>query len=141
MIGKHAAASPIRVLVYDLPEMLRAIVTKALETQPDIEVSESSVEATRLLAIVNGIRPDVIITAARPKESADAHAEMLEHNPRIRIFCLAPDGRASWKKELRLNTVGLGDISPNDLLGMIRECAGQPMAASGALDLVELVRH
>ncbi len=130
---KSGVLSPrIRVAVFGLPELLRTVVTNALADDPHIQVSDSLEDARGLVKFARQHQLDAIVTIAERKGVADAdiHAEILEHSPRTRIFCLAPDGGTSWKCELRLCTIGLGDISPEDLVAMIHQSARQPLTVS-----------
>jgi hypothetical protein len=129
MSGRRPANSPVGVLIFGLPRMLRAVLAKALGGSSDIELLSPSDDSSSLLAAARRSRPDVIVTAPdeldKPTELAGS---IFEHNPYVRIICIAKDGRGSWRRELCVDTVFLGDISPNDLAPMVRDCARMPFA-------------
>ena len=130
MSGRRSASSPVGVLVFGLPAMLRAVVARALGGSSDIELLSPPDDASGLVDAVRRSRPDVIVTATdeldQPTELAGS---IFEQNPYVRIICIAKDGRGSWRRELCVDTVFLGDISPNDLASMVRECVRMPFAA------------
>lgn len=130
MNGKRLAAHRIRVLVFGLPEMLRDVIARAVAQEPDLELVDLP-ESAHPFELAQNEHVDVIVTAAQRDQPVDETAKLLEQNPRLRVFCLAPDGRSSWRRELRLNTLQLGEISPQELLAMIRESARQPLAGNG----------
>ena len=130
MAARGTTTRPIRVLVFGLPKMLHAIVLRALNGLSDIDVLDGG-GSKELAAVAKLSRPDVIVTSAQQSgEAARLPENLFDSNPRVRVFCIAADGRNAWRRELRLSTIGLGDISPEELASMIRESARQPMAAS-----------
>ena len=120
---------PIRVLVCELPTFLSTMVIKALSSETNLQVSTASKMTVPLSELAKVHRPDVIVTAGLQPADLGVHRALLERKPRLRIYCIAPDGSGSWRRELQIRTTDLGEILPQELAEEIRACARRPLVA------------
>jgi DNA-binding NarL/FixJ family response regulator len=107
----------IRIVLIDMPPLLRDVVRNAIAGQPDLDVvAERSV--ADLGAAVEEDDPDFVIVGTG-SASASVRAVV---RPRggVRVLELHSDGRESVLYELRPHRVSLGEISSETLLRTIR---------------------
>jgi DNA-binding NarL/FixJ family response regulator len=114
----------IRIVLAELPRMLRDIVRAAVEVQDDMRiVSEAGgSEATRVLAARGDV--DVVITGLADGELPSAYASLLYDRPDLKVLALTGDARQIALFELRPHRIDLGDVSPDGLVSAIRDRAG-----------------
>ncbi len=113
----------IRVVVGEIPHILRAIVEGAVSLQADMKLISSG--GGDLAGTVRQSAADVAIVAEESSEPADApaHRRVLIENPRLKMFVLTDDGREAHLLEFRRFPVE--DISPHGLVTAIRAAVGQ----------------
>src|SRR5262245_2956462 len=97
--------------------MLSEIVTKTLETAPDIAVSV----VAETEAVASAVGADVAVLAAPAAGLPQIGQELLTNNPRLRVVAIRSDGRATSLYELRPFERKLGEISPASLLDAVRQ--------------------
>jgi hypothetical protein len=116
-----AMIAPTRVLIQDVPAMLRDIVHEAIASQPDMMLLRE--------ALPEGVQhwrrpdPDVVIVATENIKDESGLAEWLNRWPRARLLVIEVSGRESVIYELRPHATPLGAISPDELVAMIRQRA------------------
>jgi DNA-binding NarL/FixJ family response regulator len=107
----------IRIVLIDMPPLLRDVVRNAIAGEPDLDVvSERSV--AELGEAVEEDAPDFVIVGT-DVASANVRAVV---RPRggVRALELHSDGKESVLYELRPHRVSLGEISSDTLLRTIR---------------------
>ena len=97
---------PIRVLIVDMPGILRGVVRHSLERAEDLEVVEELKELPLADAIQRS-RAQVVIVEAGHREARGAW-------PTVVLLALAADGRAAWRVE------PLGELSSEALAEAVR---------------------
>jgi DNA-binding NarL/FixJ family response regulator len=107
-----------RILLADLPRLLREIVTEALEAQSDMEVVGSIAGPESLARTIEQSQADAIVIGHDDPEVA---AGLLGRHPPLAVIALAGDAKESQYYELRPHRVGLGEISPSELVETIRQ--------------------
>lgn len=98
---------PIRVLIADMPGILRGVVRHSLETLDDLEVVEELTTRVPLGPAVARTGAQVVVVDA-------THPEARGEWPAVVLVALAPDGREAWRVE------PLGELSLDDLVAAIR---------------------
>jgi DNA-binding NarL/FixJ family response regulator len=107
-----------RILLADLPRLLREIVTEALEAQSDMEVVASVADFETLAQTIEQSRAEVIVIGHDDPEVA---AGLLERCPPLAVIAVTGDAKESQYYELRPHRVELGEISPSELVETIRQ--------------------
>jgi chemotaxis response regulator CheB len=109
----------IRVLLFDLPAMLRDILENAIARQPDMTLLR---EGRRAGAVEQWLRPepDVVIVSTSNIEDADVPA-CLSRWPGARVVVIETSGRDSVMYELRPHATRLGALSPDQLVTTLRQ--------------------
>jgi DNA-binding transcriptional LysR family regulator len=115
---ESSALKPIRVVVIELNGMLTDIVTRTLESAPDIVVTV--VPESEALAAANAMEADVAVLAGPPVGLPPLGRELLAKRPWMHVVAIRSDGRDTSLYELRPFEHKLGEISPASLLDAVR---------------------
>jgi len=107
-----------KILLVDMPRMLRDIVRAVAEQDPSLEIVGEVPWESDLTATASSYDAAVIVAGARAS-SAPAIGELLEARPRTRVLTIAADGAQSILYRLSPEAVALGDLSPSRLLQAI----------------------
>jgi hypothetical protein len=108
----------MRVLVGEMPEIMRRIVTDAVSGEADMELVFN--ETPRPAPSSSPVMPDVVVVGAMEPAGAGVAEAMLGRWPKSRILMIATDGRRAVMYELRPHKRELGELSPGDLVETIR---------------------
>jgi DNA-binding NarL/FixJ family response regulator len=133
----------IRVLLVDDQALIRAGLARLLQETGDIVVVGEAADGEEAIAIVEELRPDlVLMDLSMPRlDGAAATRRILESHPDMRIMILSSFvDRAGVLEALDAGAVGylLKDARPEDLVHGIRSALeqGAPLAPRVALELV-----
>lgn len=98
---------PIRVLIADMPGVLRGVVRHSLETHDDLVVVEELTSPAPLAdAVARSGAQVVVVDAGHPEARGDW--------PDVALLALTADGREAWRVE------PLGELSPEALAAAVR---------------------
>lgn len=103
-----------RIVLAEMPEMLRDIVAGILLEQPDMEV----VGGTEALESLRDVDADVVVIGHDDPALA---ARLVTGRPCLKVLAVTADGRESCRYELRPERAPLGEISPQRLVDEIRD--------------------
>ena len=106
-----------RIVLVNLPRMLREIIEDVVAAAPDLDVVETLDKPTGLIAVVDGAKADFLIAGDDALEDVGV---LLRERPRLKVLAVAGDGRQTFLYELRPQEVSLGEVSPQNLLEAIR---------------------
>jgi DNA-binding NarL/FixJ family response regulator len=98
---------PIRVLIADMPGVLRGVVRHSLESHDDLLVVEELTTPEPLADAVARTGAQVVVIDA-------GHPEARGRWPAVVLLALAADGREAWRVE------PLGELSPERLVAAVR---------------------
>lgn len=113
----------LRVLVREMPPLLHDIVTGTISNQTDMElVAEPAPSRERRRT---RSEPDVVVLATPNIEESSSAGECLRRWPRARILVIETSGRRSVMYELRPHATPLGELSPRQLVDVIRSQRGR----------------
>jgi DNA-binding NarL/FixJ family response regulator len=118
-----------RILLADLPRLLRQILTEVLEVQSDMEVVGSAALSESLEQTIEQTGPDVIVIGRDDPEVAEG---LLARRPPLAVIAVTGDAKESQYYELRPHRVGLGEISPGELVEAIRQAMRSWSETAGA---------
>jgi chemotaxis response regulator CheB len=110
----------IRILLAELPRMLRDIVERVVSTQPDMEIVGAAAGADTLSDDVARTTPDVVILAMARDASPHRFDGLLVDRPALSILAITEDGRGAYRYEMRPQVLPLTEVSPSGLLDAIR---------------------
>ncbi len=108
----------MRILITDMPAIMRSIIEDAIVAQPDMQLVVGCPPPIR--HVDEPELPDVVIAGMENVEDLAVPEAMLACWPRSRIFMIAVSGRRAVMHELRPFRTELGELSPAALLAAIR---------------------
>jgi DNA-binding NarL/FixJ family response regulator len=116
-----------RILLVDLPRLLREIVLGSVVDEADLEVVDhvSRVEVLEDAARRHDV--DVVVIGSDDPELA---LRLLDLRPRLKVLAVGGEGLDTRLYELRPWRVLLGDVSPRTLVEAIRAAAGATWSAT-----------
>ena len=114
---------PIRVLILDLPALLRDIVRETLRPDDGIVVLGDAPADASLEEAVEQTGASVVIVGRGHPEAVDMPPALVRR-ARLRVLAVAADGRESVMYELQPHRRELGELSPDGLLDAVRANAG-----------------
>ena len=114
----------MRIVLVDMPPLLREIVRETASREPDLEVVREHEAGIDLRAAVERDDPDFLIVGSE-EATEGAVASLVAGGRRLRALEVRSDGRESVLYELRPYRVRLGEISPDTLLQTIRTSPGR----------------
>lgn len=112
--------SSIRVLLVDMPQLMRDIIAGVVRAEPDLELVGEIEAAETLPTRARRMRPDLVIAGATPT-LASVTRELLADYPRLRIIEVEAEGRRGSLYELSPRRRKLGELSPESLVAVARE--------------------
>ena len=114
-------ASPIRIVVAEVPRLLRKIIEDAITREPDMMLVEA--EGRDLDMVVRNSGAHVaIVVADRPESVARRHRQVFLEHPELKLLMVTDDGRSAQLLEFRRRL--MSDVSPQAIVQAIRDAAG-----------------
>ncbi|PYP59203.1 MAG: hypothetical protein DMD40_03705 [Gemmatimonadetes bacterium] len=101
----------------DVTGVLRDIIERTLSAQPDIQIVSGRPSGP---ARLGEYEPDVIVTGLLSSDGDNALERLFDRYPHARVLGIADDGRHAYMTELRPHRVSLGELSPEQLVEVIR---------------------
>jgi DNA-binding NarL/FixJ family response regulator len=109
-----------RLLLVDLPRVLRDLIMQAVATRSDIElVGEVSAPDSVPAALERYAANAVILPAGHPALRGQAKAILKTVRADVRVVALEPDGRSGLFYDLEPRQTPLGEVSPDMLMELI----------------------
>jgi DNA-binding NarL/FixJ family response regulator len=113
----------IRILLVKVPGILGEIITEVVTDEPDMEVVGAVAGYSDLLPATRATSADTVIIGLDDGELPDVCEELLDERPRIALLGVHSDGRNAFVYALRPRRVPIGDVSPADLVDVIRSAS------------------
>ena len=112
---------PIRIVLAEMPKVLRAIVGRALDREHDMSVIAENVPTERLQSLALESRADVVVVRGDESHASSDYRSLLFACPRVKIVAISRSGHDATLSELRLARSTLMGVSPRSLVEMIRD--------------------
>jgi DNA-binding NarL/FixJ family response regulator len=128
---------PIRIVLAELPRMLRDIFHRSLLTEPDVVLVGETSSPADLERLVKQGGVDVVMLGLSESQLSASHFKLFDIDARVRILAIAQHGRNASLYELRPHRMVLGEGSPQELIQVIRKQVRSPWEWSGARVLRE----
>ena len=99
------------------------MVEKAVGRQDDMAVVGRGSSLEHLVELARETEPDVVVVGLeRPGLPRDCLALLLDR-PRVRILGIEAHEGLAWLYELRPEQIEIGEVSPEEVVGSIRDAA------------------
>jgi DNA-binding NarL/FixJ family response regulator len=109
-----------RLLLVDLPRMLRDLIAEAVASRADIElVGELSAGDSVAAALERYAASVVILPIDHPEARGQAKALLANARADVRIVALDPDGRSGLVFDLQPRQTRVGEVSLHGLVELI----------------------
>jgi DNA-binding NarL/FixJ family response regulator len=113
----------IRILLVELPRILRDIISDVVAQERDMEVVRVLETRDALLTAVQESPADVVILGLADTALPEVCDELVGAHPQMKVLAVAGDGRGVFLHELRPQTLSLGEVSPQGLIDAVRAAA------------------
>ena len=114
----------MRILLGDMPQMLRGIIRDIVSSDPQCEIVAEIPEPSSLRDKLDQTQADVAILAIAETDKTDASAQfgaLLAHHPATRIIAITSGGDRAFLYDLRPHVTLIDDLSPAGLLSAIKQ--------------------
>jgi DNA-binding NarL/FixJ family response regulator len=131
----------IRILLVEMPHMLRDIIGSILGVEPDLSVVANDVEVGALVERVERDRPDVVVLCEDSASTLAMCEELLRRFPRLALVALEERGQRASIYMMRPTRIRVAEISRTQLVTAIRRAAGPvpfPASVSDASSMTTL---
>jgi DNA-binding NarL/FixJ family response regulator len=108
----------MRVLLTNLPPLLRDVLNEALAAESDLAVLVAALGAV-LLTVVRALSPGVVLTQASSNEAHDLAREL----GTVGLVAIDPESRHALVFARGPEAVLLSDVSPTTIIAAIRSMA------------------
>jgi DNA-binding NarL/FixJ family response regulator len=110
----------IRILLVDMPRMLREILQNTLDSQPGMTVVRVHPTPVPLVEAVDQGRAQLVVFGQESPTLTPGCRELLEQRPRVHVMAVSGDGRRTTLYGLRPYREPLGEVEPEQLVEAIR---------------------
>jgi chemotaxis response regulator CheB len=107
----------VRILVAEVPRLLRDIIEDSIQSQPDMEIVPRD-DMSDLEITVKQCQADVVIIGDPPVAWGARPGPLLLANPDLKVVVITEDGRRAQLLELRRRAIV--EMSPRGLVEAIR---------------------
>jgi chemotaxis response regulator CheB len=102
------------------------MVERAVERQQDMAVVASGPSLGELVELARSTDPDVVIVGLEHAGLPPDCLALLMERPRVRVLGIEPYRGRAWLYELRPEQIEIGEVSPAEVVGSIRQAAHRP---------------
>ena len=127
-----SSAVAIRVLLIDMPQMLREIIRRRLAHDGRFEIVGEYTRHVSIDFAVDRSRADFVIVGDDVFESGLVRRRVLEEGPQVRVLAVRPDGGQTTLHRLRPEQIELGELSPECLVEVMAGRADDAPSATVA---------
>jgi DNA-binding NarL/FixJ family response regulator len=121
-------APPILILLADLPNTMQEALERLVATQPDMRLVGVVQNSVEILLAADRTAPDVVILGMGDDRLPGVASHLLSQRPTVKVLGLTADGRNGLLYELRSRLTPIHDVSPAQLLGLIRTVVSSEVA-------------
>lgn len=113
----------IRILLANRPRMMRELVRKMIQGQPDMEVVGEVLGPLDVLMAVRDREADAVILALEDYEEPGLCSHLLAEYPNLTILSVAPNGETAFIRPRRREII---DPSEANILNTLRQVIHTP---------------
>ena len=122
--------SHFRILMAEMPRMMRDIVTAIVSSEGDMSVVGFCDDKSDVLAETRRTGANIVMFELLAEDLAPPYVELMYAKPRTRLVGVRVDGGSAQCYELRPSRHEVLDVSGNGLLDLIRHCGESRMGLS-----------
>jgi hypothetical protein len=114
--------APLKIVLIELPGMLRELLLEALSNQPDLVVVDE---------LDTSDCPDFLIVEADDGEPTEPYLEVLLACPALRVIAITREGMHGFLHELQPHATRLGELTPAEIPETIRAISRSDSSSRG----------
>jgi hypothetical protein len=119
-------APPTRIVLVDMPRILRDIIASAIEAQPGMALTALLPEQiSQLRQGMETVAADVIVLGNADRGLLDACCALLPERPLTKVLTVSADGLEATLYELRGVVESFGALGPSELASAIGAAFGR----------------
>ncbi len=111
------------MLLAEMPQMLREMLTRLIQVEGDLEPFDENGGRSEVLAKVLELQPDVLLLGSGEGDLADFEPRLFRAQPWLKILAIEPSGRRLFLRQLQPQRTQIGEASPERLIELIRSTA------------------
>jgi DNA-binding NarL/FixJ family response regulator len=127
-----------RVLLAQLPLMLRDLVSEIVGRESDMEIVGEVSEGAQLVAVAHATDAEFVIANLEDAELPSPYRKLLDERPGMKVLGLEGDGRLGVLYELVPRKVALGELTARNLVTVIRTGSDDSPLAGASVDCAEV---
>ena len=120
----------VRVLLADLPKLLRTILLARLEAEEGVDLICWTGEDRTLSEAIREHRPDVLITDGNRSELIGALQSIVDVAPGLKLLAVSANGRQAFLYDLSPSRHELGEPTPTSLIRTVLDVRGKDSGES-----------
>jgi len=109
-----------RIVIVEIPTLLREIIGEIIAEQDDMEIVGELGDLADLVELARRTDASFVIAGPTHPELDAVYVHLLAERPSTRVLVVRREGRQSTLYELRPHAEVLGELSPETLLTVIR---------------------
>ncbi len=123
---------PISIALAGLPRLLRDTLAQTILAEHDLDLVGEVDNLDQMPELVTGTHADVVLVGCDQRDAEQASARLATEAPHARMLAITESGRETVLFELCPRRVELGNLSPDELLAVIRRGACHDPSNGGA---------
>jgi DNA-binding NarL/FixJ family response regulator len=124
---------PVRVLLLELPPLLRGILEQAMDVHTGCEMVKDSRTVFQMLT-EQPASADIVILGLSEAQDATLVPAVFAQWPRAQVMTITQAGNDAAAYELQPLRRALGDMSPTDIVDILRQAVERRRGLSGSGD-------
>jgi chemotaxis response regulator CheB len=122
----------LRIIVVDMPRLVRDLIERAIVAQPDMTLLAVLESPRQMVQAARAMRPDFVVIGLKAKALPTECRQLMAEHPTLRLLGIEAVAGEAHLYELRPHREALGEVSPGDVVSVIRGAARRlPLAIDG----------
>ena len=117
------ALEQIRILLVDMPRLAREMIDTAITAQDDMRVVATTADPAELVAVTQTVRPSFVIVGLDGDDLPTGALSLFDEHPRLKVLGLEAEAGRAYLWQLRPEKRPLGEVSPTDVVEVLRGAA------------------
>ena len=113
----------LRIIVVDMPRLVRDLIERAIVAQPDMTLLAMLESPRQMVQAARAMRPDFVVIGLKAKALPSECRELMAEHPTVRLLGIEAVAGEAHLYELRPHREALGEVSPVDVVSVIRGAA------------------
>ena len=115
---------PVRVLLLEMPQLLRGLLEHAIQRRSDWELLKST-RSARAVFTSPGAPPDIVVLGLTAAEDDTLVPAVFARWPQAQVMTVKEAGDEAVVYELRPRRRDLGQVSPDEMIDTLREAVAR----------------